>query len=150
MEGDAVLTTKKTTVTHANPQTPIETTAGGTQVSNPPVVDHETLRSLAAAIGWPKVGQFIADFTDHAHHHRESMRTALAAGDLDALYHSAHMLVSVSGSLGALATSRLCDRLQKAAQVADITVAQTLFDELDQAVDQALAELKELVAKIET
>lgn len=116
-------------------------------VSDPPVLDHETLLSLADAIGWPKVSHFIGDFTDHANHHREAMRDALADGDFETLYRSAHMLVSVSGSLGALATSALCDQLQKAAQSTETAAVRALFDEVDRAIDQALAELQELVVK---
>ncbi len=117
------------------------------QVSDPPVLDHETLRSLADAIGWPKVSHFIRDFTDHANHHRAAMRAALANGDYETLYRSAHMLVSVSGSLGAVATSGLCDKLQKAAQASEAATSRTLFDEVDRAIDQALGELQELVVK---
>ena len=116
-------------------------------VSDPPVLDHETLRSLADAIGWPKVSHFIRDYTDHANHHREAMRDALADGDLDALYRSAHMLVSVSGSLGAHATSALCDKLQKAARADEAAAAGTLFDEVDRAIDQVLGELQDLVVQ---
>ena len=134
-------------MTHANPPTQVKTSAGDMQVSDPPVLDHETLRSLADAIGWQKVSHFIRDFTDHANHHRETMRAALADGDFDALYRSAHMLVSVSGSLGAVATSGLCDKLQKAAQAAEAASAKALFDEVDRAIDLALGELQELVVK---
>ena len=133
-------------MTHANRQTLVETPEADRQTcTDAPVIDHDVLASLAAAIGWQKVGHFITDFADHAAMHREQMRAALADADFDALYRSAHMLVSVSGSLGATRMSRLCDQLQRAAQACETALAQALFDDLEGVIDAALDDMKGLV-----
>jgi hypothetical protein len=69
----------------------------------------------------------------------------LATDDAEILYRSAHMLVAVSGSLGALQVSRLCDRLQKAAATRDMAAAHDMFAEVDNAIDRALETMSAMI-----
>jgi HPt (histidine-containing phosphotransfer) domain-containing protein len=120
-------------VTHANPKS--NARADRTEV---PLVDRDVLDSLASVIGRDKVDQFLTDFIEHAGKQRVVMREALAYKDFSSLYRSAHMLLSVSGSLGATKVSRLCDRLQRAADAHDTATAAKVFRDVDQAIEMTL------------
>ena len=136
--------TKTITVTHANPKSRPD--ANRSTTSDEPVVDHDVPDALASVIGRRKVDRFIADFIDHAGMHRRHMRKALTTDDFDRLYRSAHMLVAVSGNLGAVQVSHLCDRLQRAAAVSDAAAAHDMFDDVDLAIDQALDVMAAMIA----
>ncbi len=137
-------TTKTRTVTHAKPRPrPVADHLDG---ADDPIVDHDVLDALASVIGRDKVDQFISDFIRHAGMHRRHMRDALAEDDSEALFRSAHMLVAVSGSLGATQVSRQCDRMQRAAEVRDLVSARDMFTDVDKAIDRALHAMAETVS----
>jgi len=123
-------------VTHANPNP-----CSIAERANVPLVDHDVLDSLASVIGRDKVTQFLTDFIEHAARQRIVMREALAYRDYASLYRAAHKLLAVSGSLGAIQVSRLCDRLQRAADAHDTQSAAETFREVDQAIEKTLAAL---------
>ena len=137
-------TTKTKTVTHAKPRPrPVADHLTG---ANVPIVDHDVLDALASVIGRDKVDQFVSDFIRHAGMHRNHMRDALADDDSEALFRSAHMLVAVSGSLGAIEVSRQCDRMQRAAEARDMVSARDMFNDVDRAIDRALHAMAETIS----
>jgi len=135
--------TKTKTVTHTNRQT--RPVAKRPVTPDTPAIDTDVLDVLASVIGRTKVNQFIADFLGHARMHRRNMRDALATDDTEVLYRSAHMLVAVSGNLGALEVSRLCDGLQRAVAAHDMAAAHEMFADVDNAIDRALASLSAMI-----
>jgi HPt (histidine-containing phosphotransfer) domain-containing protein len=131
-------------VTHANRQS--RSIDDRSAAPDTAVVDRDILDALASVIGRAKVDQFIADFIEHAGMHRRHMRDALATDDHDTVYRSAHMLVAVSGSLGAAEVSRLCDRLQRAVAARDMTAAREIYGDVDRAIDRALETMTVMIA----
>ncbi|HET7085607.1 MAG TPA: response regulator [Rhizomicrobium sp.] len=77
-------------------------------------LDAETVEQLAAALPKDGIADLISIYLASLEGDQNQMDMSLAAGDFKALAKLAHGLVSASGSLGAMQTSRLARQLEQA------------------------------------
>ncbi len=75
----------------------------------------------------------------------ESIRTALAAGDADALRQAAHKLKGGAGNFSLKLLTHVAQKIELAAASGDLERAAGLIDELERRLAQALEVLKELL-----
>jgi len=79
------------------------------------------------------VAQLVATYLDNSARLAEALTAGVAASDLDAVRRASHSLKSTSASMGALAFSRRCGEIERAARegrlVLDRDTLATLLDE---------------------
>ena len=108
------------------------------------VLDRQTLEALFESVGGDQ--EFLAELIDtyvaDAPVQVGSLRTALAAGDVEALIRPAHTLKSSSASLGAMGLAEQCRQLEQAARGGSLDGATDAVEAIAAEVDRVASALE--------
>ena len=106
-----------------------------------PLLDHDVLNDLDAALGPAFVAECLTVYLDDADRLRAGIETAMTTGDGQELARAAHALGSASATVGAAALSQLCRRIER--DGADDSTADELSRVYTDAIDALRAERDE-------
>ena len=106
-----------------------------------PPLDRAALDGLEAVLGRDRMRGFIGEYVVQAERLRGELHQAWGRRDWEATYRPAHNLVSNAGNFGAQKVAALADTIQRAARDHDEATAQAALARLDQALEEARAEL---------
>jgi signal transduction histidine kinase/CheY-like chemotaxis protein/HPt (histidine-containing phosphotransfer) domain-containing protein len=98
-----------------------------------PLLNFETLAELESALPFSKVREFIQLYFAEAELHLARIAQARALADLQSVSREAHVIVSISGNLGAMRASAVARRLETVSRNADNDESHLLIDELNEA-----------------
>lgn len=106
------------------------------------VIDSKTFNEVRDLMG-DALPEFIEAFLGNSPGLLGSIEAALQAADLHNVYLNAHQLKGGSGSIGAMQVYQLALQLEQQARSgeADVTTLQPVYQQLQQAYDNAAAEL---------
>lgn len=89
------------------------------------------------------LGEFIVTYLENSPKLIHLIGQALSGDvDLEVVYHNAHQLKGGSGSIGAMKVFQLCREIEEKARSSDSAGLESLFQQLQQAYEQAADELK--------
>lgn len=88
------------------------------------------------------LGEFIETYLENSPKLLNSISESLPSGELEPIYHNAHQLKGGSGSIGAMQVFHIAKQLEEKARGGDTDGLDSLFSELQQAYEQAAAELR--------
>jgi HPt (histidine-containing phosphotransfer) domain-containing protein len=111
-----------------------------------PSIDAASFRGVLDAVGGDRefLAELVAAFEADAPVQVTHMRGALEARSPEGIVRPAHTLKGSSASLGALRLSRHCGRLEASSRSGELDGAAETIDEIEMAVQVALAELQQL------
>jgi two-component system sensor histidine kinase/response regulator len=110
-------------------------------------LDREVIEELRAGIAPPALLAVIGTFEADALKRVAEIGGAVRTGDGEALKEAAHALKGASANLGAARVAVLSARLWELGRDGDLTSAPALVDELERAVQDAPAALRDEVSR---
>jgi two-component system sensor histidine kinase/response regulator len=110
-------------------------------------IDREVIEELRAGIAPQALLAVIGTFESDARKRLSEIHGAVRTGDGEALKQASHALKGASANLGAARVAVLSSRLWELGRDGDLTSAPALVDELERAVQEAPAALREEVSR---
>jgi signal transduction histidine kinase/CheY-like chemotaxis protein/HPt (histidine-containing phosphotransfer) domain-containing protein len=109
-----------------------------------PVLDAETLTSLAAVMGEDGLGSFLSLLAQDARGNLDTAAAALAGGDLPAVARAAHAIISSAGNAGARQLSVQARKLETAAKSGDAAITREGLERIEASWQATMTEIESL------
>lgn len=110
---------------------------------NDSVIDAEIFNEVKDLMD-DAMGKFIAVFIENTPLIIQQIRDGLDSGNIESLYLSAHQLKGGSSSIGALALSEIAFKIEQAGRGGETEKIPELLEQLQQAYEAVVTELKTL------